>query len=71
LKRMASSRLPATDAGTQQWNRIMAPFLILRFRISWYGKAYLEIQPSIYRQSSCAPWKAETFKPSWSICNHC
>ena len=20
---------------------------------------------------SCAPWKAETSRPSWSICNHC
>jgi type I restriction enzyme M protein len=52
-------------------NRAMAPFLIPRFRISWYEKAYLKIQPSIYRPSSCAPWKAETSKPSWSICNHC
>jgi CRISPR-associated endonuclease/helicase Cas3 len=34
-------KVAPTDAGTQQWNRIMAPFLILRFRISWYGKAYL------------------------------
>lgn len=71
LEKYGLMKVARTYAGTQQWNRIMAPFLILRFRISWYGKAYLEIQPSIYRPSSCAPWKAETSKPSWSICNHC